>query len=190
MEKLNATANKILDAAERLTMRRGFNAFSYKDLEQEVGVKTSSIHYHFSTKQDLAMSLIERYTDVFHNALEQTAENNERGIDQLHALGQIYLAPLSDQRFCLCGMLSSDMVSLPVEVNDNLSAFFTMIETWVEQAIVLGQQQQNILPSVKPKDAASHFLAALEGGMLIARSYNRPAYLEVVVEEVLSRIAA
>ena len=61
MLELNETAHKLLDSAERYTKSQGFNAFSYRDLQNEVGVKTSSIHYHFPTKKDLALSMTARY---------------------------------------------------------------------------------------------------------------------------------
>ena len=52
MKPLNDTAHKILDVAEHFTQSLGFNAFSYKDIQENVGIKTSSIHYYFPTKTD------------------------------------------------------------------------------------------------------------------------------------------
>ena len=66
---LNKTAHKVLDVAEELIQKRGFNAFSFKDLQERVGIKTSSIHYYFPTKQELASALIERYSESFKDQL-------------------------------------------------------------------------------------------------------------------------
>jgi TetR/AcrR family transcriptional repressor of nem operon len=54
------TRERLLDVAERLTQTKGFNGFSYLDLADEVGIKNSSIHYHFNAKVDLAIALVER----------------------------------------------------------------------------------------------------------------------------------
>jgi len=43
----------ILTVAEGLIQSQGYNTFSYRDIANQVGVKTSSIHYHFPTKADL-----------------------------------------------------------------------------------------------------------------------------------------
>ena len=75
-------AQKILDVAESFTQTRGFNAFSYKDIQAEVGVKTSSIHYYFPTKQDLAAAMTERYTDRFLQLLNYINEKNSKGVDK------------------------------------------------------------------------------------------------------------
>ena len=66
MQEHNATAGKILDVAEHFMQTRGFNDFSYRDIQNEVGVKTSSIHYYFPTKQDLVIHLIDRLCCAFH----------------------------------------------------------------------------------------------------------------------------
>ena len=45
METTKTVREQILDHAITLMMLRGYNGFSYRDLSELVGVKTSSIHY-------------------------------------------------------------------------------------------------------------------------------------------------
>ena len=54
MEPTTTVREQILDHAITLMMLRGYNGFSYRDLSELVGVKTSSIHYYFPSKEDLA----------------------------------------------------------------------------------------------------------------------------------------
>ena len=51
----------IEDAAERHARRGGYHGFSFRNLAAEVGIKSASVHYHFSTKGDLVAALAERY---------------------------------------------------------------------------------------------------------------------------------
>ena len=37
----------ILDAAEKRIRSVGYNAFSFRDLADDVGIRSASIHYHF-----------------------------------------------------------------------------------------------------------------------------------------------
>ena len=53
----------ILDAAEARMRLGGFNGFSFRGIAADVGVKSSSVHYHFPTKETLAAAVIHRYTD-------------------------------------------------------------------------------------------------------------------------------
>src|ERR1700681_275031 len=65
------TATAILDIAERLVQRRGFNGFSYADIAAEMGITKASLHYHFAGKAELGESLITRYAARFDQALEE-----------------------------------------------------------------------------------------------------------------------
>jgi TetR/AcrR family transcriptional repressor of nem operon len=57
--KLTLMQEKILDTAESLIQKMGYNAFSYKDIAAVVGIKTSSIHYYYPTKEDLVLAVID-----------------------------------------------------------------------------------------------------------------------------------
>lgn len=188
MQELNSTAQKILDVAEFYTQTRGFNDFSYRDIQNEVGIKTSSIHYYFPTKQDLAISMTERYVEHFRGLLNNITQQQSQGLDQVKTLSQAYVDAVSKGKFCMCGMLASDLLSLPEEANNKLCEFFRLVEEWLAEAITLGKQQNDFKSSINPDSAASHFLASLEGGMLIARSQKRPEYLEAVVREALKQL--
>src|SRR5699024_11730842 len=52
---------------------RGTNAFSYKDISKEIGIKTSSIHYYFPTKNDLIVAVLEH---VIQKNKEDRKRNN------------------------------------------------------------------------------------------------------------------
>src|ERR1700682_4028701 len=69
------TAERILDVAERLVQRRGFNAFSYADVANELGVTKPSVHYHFPGKGELGEALIKRYALRFETALADIDAN-------------------------------------------------------------------------------------------------------------------
>ena len=47
------TRGAILDAAEELLQRRGYNAFSYHHIAVQLGIRNAAIHYHFPAKEDL-----------------------------------------------------------------------------------------------------------------------------------------
>ena len=188
MQELNETANKLLDAAEHKTQVLGFNAFSYKDLQDEIGVKTSSIHYYFPTKQDLMLAMTERYVERFRNTLTDIASSQKKGVKRLELLGDIYIKTVSQGKFCLCGMLASDLMSLSDRANVKLQEFFALNEAWIAEAIILAKEQGQFRKSLNAKKAASLFLAMLEGGMLIARTQKHTIYLEGAIKQAIEQM--
>lgn len=101
----------------------------------------------------------------------------------------MYVGFVSEGKFCMCGMLASDMLSLPDVVNSQLREFFRMIEQWIYEAIELGKEQGEVSALIDPGGSSGIYLATLEGGMLIARTYERPEYLETLVAAALAQIS-
>ena len=66
-----AMRERILAAAERRIRTAGYNAVSFREIAAEVGVKSGSVHYHFTQKQDLSAALVRRYTQNFTPKLGQ-----------------------------------------------------------------------------------------------------------------------
>lgn len=107
------TADRILDLAEHLVQTRGFNGFSYADIARELGVTKASLHYHFPTKADLGLRLIERYSESFARSLASINAGNDSASTKLATYASIYRRVLNDDRMCLCGMLAADYSTLP-----------------------------------------------------------------------------
>lgn len=188
MKELNDTAHKVLDAAEHLTQTVGFNAFSYKDIQQSVGIKTSSIHYYFPSKSDLSVAMIERYSENFRSALKTITQETAEGIERLRVLGNIYVDGVKKGKFCLCGMIASDFVSLPDIVSSKLCDFFRMVEDWISHTIEFSKTQKSVRRTIDNDAAATHYLALLEGGMLIARVRQEPRHLVQIIEAHLQQL--
>jgi TetR/AcrR family transcriptional repressor of nem operon len=53
------TRELLLTAAGDLLQRVGYASFSFRDLADAVGIRTASIHYHFPTKADLGVELVD-----------------------------------------------------------------------------------------------------------------------------------
>ena len=61
MKAVSPVREQLLEHTLVLLGTRGYNGFSYRDLAELVGVKTSSIHYYFPTKEDLALAAVQTY---------------------------------------------------------------------------------------------------------------------------------
>jgi AcrR family transcriptional regulator len=68
--------DRILDAAERLLAKRGFSGTGISAISRESGLPASSIYWFFSSKQDLAINVIERAADRWIQAFEASGEDS------------------------------------------------------------------------------------------------------------------
>lgn len=183
------TAARILDIAEGLVQRRGFNGFSYADIAAELGITKASLHYHFAGKAELGEALIERYAARFAHALEALdgAEGDARS--KLDAYARIYADVLRDRRMCLCGMLAADYDTLPEPMRDAVLRFFDDNEAWLTSVFEQGQAEGSLRLNGTASGAAQALVSGLEGAMLIARPYGNVARFEAAAAQLLKSLA-
>jgi AcrR family transcriptional regulator len=67
----------ILDAADRLLARYGYKKMTIDDLAREVGVGKGTIYLHFSSKEEVALSRIDRVIEQLTVKLNNVARNKE-----------------------------------------------------------------------------------------------------------------
>jgi AcrR family transcriptional regulator len=67
----------ILDAADRLLARYGYRKMTVDDLAQEAGVGKGTIYLHFSGKEEVALSRIDRVIDQLKGRLRAAATSDE-----------------------------------------------------------------------------------------------------------------
>jgi TetR/AcrR family transcriptional regulator, transcriptional repressor for nem operon len=129
----SGTAEQIIDLAETLIQTRGYSAFSYQDISDALGITKASVHYHFASKTDLGLAVIDRYADRFAAALASIAQNQSNSsMDMLDYYIEPYVQFASTpDRVCLCGALAGEMLALPLELRERVDRFFKAQHRWL-----------------------------------------------------------
>lgn len=73
-----STRDKIMDVALHMFSERGYEAVSIRDICGEVGIKESTLYYHFKNKKDILDSLIEKFRSHIDGLLSQVDEITEK----------------------------------------------------------------------------------------------------------------
>ncbi|MEQ1763191.1 MAG: TetR/AcrR family transcriptional regulator [Pyrinomonadaceae bacterium] len=69
------TRDAILDATDRLLARYGYKKMTIDDLAKEVGIGKGSVYLHFESKQEIALSHIDRIVERLKTSLFSTAQS-------------------------------------------------------------------------------------------------------------------
>ena len=154
METKPTVREQILDHAITLMMQRGYNGFSYRDLSDLVSVKTSSIHYYFPSKDDLVLEAVAAYSDEVLAAVRAIDPALPADV-KLSLYTKMFGRTLGDGNLiCLCGMLASDIETLPENVRQAVQAFFTANERWLAELLAQGAKEGTLQFSGEPDTAA------------------------------------
>lgn len=76
----------ILDAADRLLVRYGFRKMTMDDLAEEVGIAKGTIYLHFSSKEEVALSRVDRVIARLYEELRKIAGSGEKPDARLRAM--------------------------------------------------------------------------------------------------------
>lgn len=184
------TSARILDTAERLMQMRGYNGISYADIASGLRLTNASLHYHFATKADLGKRLMERYTANFLAALAEIDSGAPSAHAKLERYVAIYAGVLANNRMCLCGILAAEYATLPKSVKLEVTRFFDANEAWLAAVLEQGRKDRSLSFSGQAVEAARLLVAALEGAMLLARSYGDAKRFDAAASRLLAALAA
>lgn len=183
------TRQQLLLAAQRRIQGNGYNGFSFRDLAEEVGIRSASIHYYFPTKSDLAVDLLRTYGLAVEDVLKRFRQTHRKALARIHAFIELFTTTLeTNGQACLCGMLAAEVNSLPRPVQAELISLIQRWEAWLSEVIREGCESGEFICRKCHKDAARAILASLEGAMLVARAFGDPARLKVAAEMIVTSL--
>lgn len=180
---------QILDTAEPLIRARGFDAFSYGDLEAVIGIRKASIHHHFPSKADLGLALTARYVTRVATKLDAIAARRTRAADRLVEYLDLYRQALAGgDQVCLCVALSAGRDSLAPDILAELDAFNTRSLAWLTAVFELARDDASISNVGEPGLEAPATLALVEGAQLLARASGDVLKFDLATAQLKSRI--
>ncbi len=174
---MDTIRNAILSSAEARVRRGGFHGFSFRDLAADVGIKSASVHYHFPTKADLAVSLMRDYQAQMLAAFGDP-EDGRTLANKLGAVRDAYGSKLSKAGICLCGILAAEHAGLPEPVGEALIDYFAACRNWLISAFVKSGAGE-------PEKRALVFSSAVQGALLMAHALGEPMLFNRVAEEAI-----
>jgi TetR/AcrR family transcriptional repressor of nem operon len=178
------TKREILDAAEAMLQERGFNAFSYHHIAERLGVKNAAIHYHFRSKADLGVAVIERYRRRFARWAEKLDGEERDPWRKLEAFFQIYLDfKIRGGKICPSGILQAEYHSIPEEMRASASALIIDLQRWLTSLLAEGREKGDFQFPGEPADQAMVIGATLQGALQIARAWG-PECFDTALEQL------
>ena len=165
----------IMDAAERRMQQGGFGGFSFREIAADVGVKSSSVHYHFPTKEDLAAAVIRRWAEYTSELIDKELEKDP---DPIRVWTKAFRGTaFSDAHMCPCTVLAAASQGLPEQVAKEVKGFFKMC------------QDKLVAAGLSPSKAAE-VLSTITGALVLANAFGDTAEYDRATRDLLRHRAA
>ena len=186
------TAEQILDLAETLIQTRGYSAFSYRDIADSLGIRKASIHYHFPSKTDLGIAVVDRYVARFGAALAAIAEDQSQSS---MAMLDFYVEPYvgyaeTPDRVCLSAALAGEILALPPELRSRVDGFFRTHQTWLTEILKRGVARGEFKLAAPANKVGRFIFGALQGALLVKRTTGDLTQMRDAITVMKSEVKA
>tara|TARA_R110001606_G_scaffold148254_2_gene288329 strand:+ start:2767 stop:3354 length:588 start_codon:yes stop_codon:yes gene_type:complete len=185
-----STKMAIMDTAAQAVRKKGYNGVSLDQIARDVGIKKSSIYYHFSSKSELVAAIFRRFSEEIFAFLDRTNRTEGCAGDRLMA----YIVETNElieegDSICLSIALNIDGESLDAEIVDDLARFHRVNIEWLTDIFELGARDGSIADVGNPAAEANACLALVDGAQLMARAHQDPTLYELATFLLRARIS-
>ncbi len=159
------TKTEIVNLAEVLIRTRGYHAFSYKDISIPLNIKNAAVHYHFPSKADLGLEIIERTMRLFRRNTEKwkTLKPGER----LDAFIEIYESSQKRNLVCFMGAMGPSFDHLPEAMQHALTEASREILDWLREMLIEGLASGDFHFAETPTEKANLIVSSLLSSLIL-----------------------
>ncbi|HEY3320052.1 MAG TPA: TetR/AcrR family transcriptional regulator [Planctomycetota bacterium] len=79
----DATAELLVEAAEKVMTRSGFEAVTMRDIAAQAGCAPGTLYQYFENKQDLLNAILEKHTTVIVRRIDEATATSSDPVEQL-----------------------------------------------------------------------------------------------------------
>jgi len=182
----------IVEAASRLMHLQGFNNTSIDDVLKECGIGKGNFYYYFKSKEELGYAIIDNNLRQFtEHVIDKAFGNQKDALAQVDDFLDIILE-LYRERNCSGGC---PMANMAMEMSDIHEGFRKKLQTVFEgwrihlgTALRKARAQGQLADHTDPTMLAQFVVAAVEGGILLAKLKRNMGILENCFGEIKKHI--
>jgi AcrR family transcriptional regulator len=132
------TRHRILDTAIKVSVDQGIKGLTIDNVAKAVGLSKGGVFYHFKTKEDLLVGMVNHIIDQFEFECQRLQQ--EEGMDPLTATVHSSMNDSTDQRNRICAMVAA--VAHDRSIPSRTSCRF---EDWIREMESAGCQRGTAL---------------------------------------------
>jgi TetR/AcrR family transcriptional repressor of nem operon len=171
LTKGEKTQARILRSAMTLINTRGYTNTSISDIIKASGVQKGNLYFHFSSKDDLCLALIEEAKKEYFSYLESSMKS-ERPLEKINDILNAILARHRKMNFiggCIFGNMALEMTDINSRFSMVIKEVFHEWEQLLAGLLQDAQMSGDLDNELDPLPMARFIVASIEGGIMMAK---------------------
>ncbi len=168
------TKEKLLDAAQRLMLAKGFVATTVDEICDEASLTKGSFFHYFKSKDHLGQAVLDRFVSTKQQAIQKgpflkMRDPLQRVYGYLDFLIEMSKSPAAPPS-CLLGNFAQELSNTHPKIRTQCATYFAK---WAEQfKRDLDEAKKQYAPHtpIDTRSLAEHFIAVLEGALILAKA--------------------
>ncbi|MEQ8695782.1 MAG: TetR/AcrR family transcriptional regulator [Bauldia litoralis] len=167
------TRNNIVDAADDLFYRHGYEHTSFADIAAVVQISRGNFYYHFKTKDEILDAVIGVRLAETRAMLAGWEDAGETPEDRIRGFIHMLIDNRADIRRygCPVGTLCTELAKLNHGALDQANALFTLFRSWLRKQFRAMGHKADADP------LAMHLLAQSQGVATLANAFGDEAFI-------------
>ena len=168
-----ATRQKLLDAALGVMLERGYSASSVDDICHHAKLTKGSFFHYFKSKEDLGKALIEDFCENGRRMFESFVAPEKDPMTRVRLYIDSAIALSRDPKMrngCLLGAFSQECCDTHPRIRCCCEKGFSDWASGLGREIAAANAARAPKASFDPEELASHFIAVLEGALLMGKA--------------------
>lgn len=176
---------RIIEAADGLFYRRGYNQTSFQDISEATGIPRGNFYYYFKTKEDILNAVVDSRIAELSTVLAQCESESDDARERLILFTNILDINREDilQSGCSIGTLSSELAKDDPTLHDKASKAFILLRDWLKV-------QFESLGVSSADELSMDLLAKLQGASVVACAFKDDDYITRNHQEIKDWINA
>jgi len=178
--KSERTQQRIVDAANQLFYKKGYNRTSFTDVVEAAEVPRGNIYYYFKSKDEMLQAVIKSRMETTETMLGEWDKSIPKPLDRLERFVKIMYdsTPALLRSGCPMGSLNIELAKDQPELRVEAKKLFDLFQQWLTaQFVALGYPDD-------AKDFSMQLLARGQGIIVMAQVYQDPGFLERGTKEI------
>jgi AcrR family transcriptional regulator len=178
------TREHIIEAADRLFYRLGYEHTSFSDIADVVQISRGNFYHHFKTKDEILYAVINRRLADTRRMLDRWEAQSPA--DRIRSFIRILIANRTDIRRygCPVGTLCTELAKLGHAAQPEANELFTLFCTWLStQFALLGREAD-------ADSLAMHLLARSQGVATLASAFHDESFIRHEVAQMCDWVSS
>jgi len=174
------TRDHIVEAADQLFYRQGYEHTSFSDIADAVQISRGNFYYHFKSKDEILDAVINVRLTNTRKMLEQWEIEGKQPADRIRSFIHILIANRAKiKRYgCPIGTLCTELAKLNHASQAEANMLFTLFRTWLRrQFTLLGRKAD-------ADELAMHLLARSQGVATLANAFHDEKFIKQEVKQM------